>query len=368
MSQNNNSDKLTYEFDLIEFVSVLWNRRLFILLLSTCCLTLSVVYLLLTNKEYTTYSELISLESSNSSTGLSKLGGLAGLAGIDLGGSPTGLSSAIYPEVVESVPFKLQLLDSVLYFSELDTQLTIRDYFVYEYFPTWDMSVKKYTIGLPKLILRFFRSETNTPQLNFIKENDVYFLGVNDKIGILGLDERVEITVLSDIGIIGITTLMPDPVAAAELNRVVLRMLKQYVTDFKLNKARENLEFIEKSYELAKVKFEKAQVDLAEFNDRNRNVVTSTARIENRNLENKYNIAFNIFSSVSSQLEQAKISLNEETPVFAILDPVVAPTSESEPNAPIILIASTLLGFLIALSYLFLQMFFQIYLNNNRKS
>ncbi|MFY0605782.1 MAG: hypothetical protein JXR10_03645 [Cyclobacteriaceae bacterium] len=351
------------EFDLLLFIKELWNKRRIVLLICILFFGISVVYLQVIDKEYTSYSEMLpSSSSENGSSSLRGLGGLAGLAGFSVPSSTSDINSTIYPEIVESLPFKLQLLDSTLYFSELDSTITIRDYFAKISYPTWDVIFKKYTIGLPRLLLSHLRSTNYDPQLNYIFQEGIYYLGIEDRIAIGAMIDRVFIETKRENGIISVTTTMPDPIASAQLNRVTVLLLKHFITEYRINKAKESLMYIEKSYNEAKMNFERDQEVLASFIDHNQNVTTSIARIERQRLENAYNISFDLYSTVSARLEQAKIRLSEETPVFSVIEPIVAPTSHSYPNSTSIILISVVFGLFVSISFFFIDSFIRMWL------
>ena len=78
------------------------------------------------------------------------LGGFGTGAG---GGSNGTLSPTLYPEITQSTPFFLELMNEESYFSTLDTTLTYAGYFGEMDQPGVLDYVKTYTIGLPRLLI-----------------------------------------------------------------------------------------------------------------------------------------------------------------------------------------------------------------------
>jgi uncharacterized protein involved in exopolysaccharide biosynthesis len=68
------------------------------------------------------------------------------------------------------------------------------------------------------------------------------------------------------------------------------------------------------------------------------------AQTEMERLSNNYNLAYNIYSELAKQLEQARIQVKEDTPVFTIIEPVSVPLVRSKPKRPMILIIWLFLG------------------------
>jgi uncharacterized protein involved in exopolysaccharide biosynthesis len=75
-------------------------------------------------------------------------------------------------------------------------------------------------------------------------------------------------------------------------------------------------------------------------------------------LQSDYQLAFEVYSQLAQQLEQAQIKVKEDTPVFSIVKPVTVPIEKSKPNRPLILIIWTFLGVVFAIGWIFGKQFF----------
>ena len=134
-------------------------------------------------------------------------------------------------------------------------------------------------------------------------------------------------------------------------------LLQKYITRFKIEKASDKLSFIEQRYEEKKKEFEKAQIRLASFSDQNKNVTSAVARTEESRLQGDYTIALNVYNELAKQLEQAKIQVKEETPVFSILEPAMVPREKSKPKKPLIVFIWLFLGGIIGTGMVFGKVF-----------
>ena len=159
---------------------------------------------------------------------------------------------------------------------------------------------------------------------------------------------------------IGVSVEMPDPLAAAQVTNKVVALLTKKVTTYKSDKAKNNLEFIKSSFSDAKIEFEATQEKLASATDRNRNVSSATAQIDLQRLQNEYSLAFEVYKGLASQVEQGKIKLKEETPVFTVLEPVRVPVDKSKPKKMQMLSISTFIGLMLSLLYLLRKVVFEI--------
>ena len=99
------------EIDLIELAGKIWKRRKFVFKAAGIGIILGLIVAFSIPKEYETKVKLSPENSEISKTG--QLGGLAAMAGINLGGAagPDALVPDIYPDIVSSTPFLLELIN-----------------------------------------------------------------------------------------------------------------------------------------------------------------------------------------------------------------------------------------------------------------
>ena len=145
-------------------------------------------------------------------------------------------------------------------------------------------------------------------------------------------------------GYVTLSANMSEPIAAAQLASKVQTMLQKYITEFKIEKAQANLDFIDERYADAKKQFELKQGELAEFRDANRNFASAVAKTTEERLSNEYTVALGVYSELAKQREQANIQVKENTPVFTIVEPVTVPTERSKPKRGLICVAFVFLG------------------------
>ncbi|WP_258100416.1 Wzz/FepE/Etk N-terminal domain-containing protein [Marinoscillum pacificum] len=344
--------KVSDEIDLIEVFHGVWKKRYTVIKVGIAGAIIGLLVALSLPVEYEASCRLIPENQGSSMGGMNGLSGLASLAGIDLSSNNgKSLSPTLYAEIVGSTPFIIEIINDTLYFSNDDVKLTPKKYFEEIYSPSISSYFLQYTIGLPGLIKSMFM-QPKTDKL--IEENsNVFSLSKSDKKLIKSMRERILLNIDERTGLIQIMVEMPDPYAAAQLANNVKVKITESVVGYKTSKAHMNLDFIEGAYLNAKEKFTALKNKLAIVSDRNLNISSASARIEIENVQMEYNSAYQIYTSLGTQLEQAKIHLNEETPVFTMLEPVLIPTEKSSPKRLLIVlvfgILGTVIGVLIAL-------------------
>ncbi len=345
------------EIDLIFLAKSIWNGRKTILKTIVICAILGITIALSSKKEYTASTTLIPQTSGS----MSKLGGLsslASLAGVNMSASQDedGLSPQLYPEILQSVPFLLEIINTPFTFSEFDHPITLFQY--HNEFGKKGLlhKIKKYTIGLPGVIMESTRKQSPTITDNILpgtiqlsKEQEAL---LND------LEKRIILTLSENDDYVELTAHFEEPILAAQVAQKAQQLLQQYITNFKIEKATAQMQFIKERYEEKKKEFEEAQDILANFRDKNKNVTNALAQTEQERLQNEYQLAYEVYSQLAQQLEQAQIKIKEDTPVFSIIKPITVPTQKSKPNRPLIVFIWLFLGGIIGIGLVFWKQFY----------
>ena len=340
------------EIDLIELAKTIWAGRGLIVKITSVFVFLGLIVAFTSKVEYKASCKLLPESQEGMKGNLGGLSGLAGLAGINLDAGGGGvLSPELYPEITKSLPFQLQILNDTLFFENQNIKTTSFHYFKEIDKPTLLGYLAKYTIGLPRSIKSLLTKEDKGNKITANKNEPLRVSKENWKI-IESFKERININVDIKSGLIDIAVEMPDPLAAASLTEKVVALLTDEVTEYKINKARNNLNFVQSSFIDAKKEFETIHLALAKMTDQNRNVSSALAEIELQRIQNEYSVAFEVYKGLASQVEQAKIKLKEEMPVFTVLEPVIVPVEKSNMRKLHILIISILLGAALSALYI----------------
>ena len=350
-------DTFADEIDLVELVKTYWSKRRFILKLTLVFLVFGLIVAFTSKVEYKASCKL--LPESQDASGLPNLGGLgglAGLAGVDLDvGASGALTPELYPELVKSVPFQLYLIEKPVLFEKFDSTISSYDYFNHFYEPPLSNILLEYTLGLPGKIKGLFVRESKKVAN---AQQHLLELSLEDWRLIEKYRKRMSVSVDKKTGVISVSVELPDRKASAQLAQLLVDKLQDDVTKYKIGKVQVNLGFIEERFQEKKKEYEIKQREVALFNDRNINVSSALARTELNRLENELSVAFEVYKGLASQLEQAKIKVKEETPVFTILEPVRVPEEKSKPRRSLIIGLATLSGLIVSSFYLFIQIKF----------
>ncbi|MDB9956315.1 Wzz/FepE/Etk N-terminal domain-containing protein [Flavobacteriaceae bacterium] len=340
------------QIDIIALFSKVWAGRKFVIKTAIIAAVIGVLVAILTPNTYTASSMFTPNSSGSSPAGASGLKGLASLAGINIGSSLEGakeISPMLYGKILESYTFKKELLEAPL--KNLGEVNSLRDYFEQEassssFFGT----IKEYTIGLPSKIIGLFTSEPKGAVLqtiegmNTISEEEFEYFEV--------IDEMLTLTINDKDGYLEITATSKLPQLAAQLVKSGENILQNQIIAIKTKSSLELLDYLQEQYVLKNNLLTEAQDNLASFKDRNLNISRSSFSNAQTRLETALQIETSVFQNVVTQLEQVKLQVAKDTPVFSFLKPVVVPTEKSAPKRSLIVIIWLFLGVVIGIGYL----------------
>ncbi|MBR3886223.1 MAG: lipopolysaccharide biosynthesis protein [Alistipes sp.] len=336
------------EIDLVELIQRMWVNRWLIVKITAVFMVLGLFVALFSPKVFTASCDVVPQTSKSGPS--SSMSSLAALAGINLNAvqSAESLSPNVYENIMGSTTFRKELMQTMIDFEEVGHPVSFFDYYTSEEYnkPGVLSYVKKYTIGLPFTILNAIRGEQPEPDYSGVggDSNAIETISKDEYDAMQILGESIGISLDDKKGYVTITASMPEAVAAAQMAQATLTLLQRYITEFKIEKVQSNLDFVQERFDEAKRNFEDVQARRARLRDANMNTTRYSARTEMERLDAEYTLAQGVYTSLAQQVEQAKISVKETTPILTVIKPVTVPYKKSKPQRAMILFAFTFLG------------------------
>ena len=345
--QNHNSSE--DEIDLIELLKKVYLEKKFILKVSVLVGLFGIVYALFQPNEFTSTTTFIPQLSSGVKTGGSSLGGLASLAGINLGDmeSSSEFPPSLYPQVVNGIPFKIDLLSSTINLN--GGEILVKDYLSNQGLNILG-TIKKYTIGLPSLLLGSFNSQDVA-----LSKSEIYSVTQEDEELFKTVSKALSLSINEKEGFITISFTDNDKNIAAQITQIAQTLLQKKIIEFKNQSSKEMLDFATKQYNEKKNSYEKLQDKRAIFVDKNINISSSLFQNKLSRIESEVNISASIVQQLASQVEQAKLQVNKDTPVFTTIQPVTIPFERSAPKRSQIVIVFGFLGIVVSVGYVLVK-------------
>lgn len=260
--------------------------------------------------------------------GNSSIGGLASLAssfGVNIGSggnNATGdaITPTLYPDLMQSVDFKTSLFSVKVKRKYDKSSMTIYDYFKNEWkYPWWE----------DWFGLRAPEKQKDTLVNNFeLTGEQAMIAGI--------INQNVSCNIDKKTSLITINVTAQDPHVAAQLADSVKNRLQDFLTEYRTNKARHDLQYAETLQKQAKKDFERARRLYVEYMDANQDVMLMSAQQRQNDLENDMQLQYNNFTATSAQVIAAKAKVQEVTPAFTPLQSATVPLAPSGPRKNLI--------------------------------
>lgn len=330
------------EIDLMEYARKLWAARKLLIKVAGIAGIVGVVIALTTPKQYTVSVKLAPESSKSGGGGLSGIASMLGVGGLSMGSDADALNITLYPDIVSSTPFILDLMDtpvSTMDEEQPDTTLVgyLKEYTSSSLMGTV-MSLPFKAIGS---VMSLFKSEEEEEGEKGINP---FHLTKEQFKTIQGLKQMIVANVDKKTGVTTVSVTMQDPLVAAILTDTVVVKLKEHITKYRVSKAEEDCKYWEQLNDQRRDEYHAKQKLYAEYVDANKNVILQSVRIEQERLQNDMNLAYQVYSNVATQLQMAKAKVQEAKPVFAVVEPASVPLLPSGTSRNMILLGVVFLA------------------------
>jgi hypothetical protein len=334
--------------DLIEIFKSIYKERKLLIKVVIASFALGIIVALFSSNQYTSNSTFIP-QINDESKPNSSLSGLASLAGINLNqSSGSELSPLLYPEILNSNPYRLDLLSSkILYESE---SISIRDFILLQ--NNFFGLIKKYTIGLPGLIISALKSDDTT---NNEFDLNIYKISEEDYNLFKSLDDLLNISINEDEGLITLSSTDSNIIIPAQIVRNAEEILQQKIIELRVKSSQEFLNFSENQFKNKTNELNKLLDRIAIFRDQNLNINSSLYQNKLDRLLSEAQILQTVVQQLASQVEQAKLQVSKDTPVFTVIKPVSIPFKKSAPSRTLIVIIFVFMGLIGSIGFILLK-------------
>lgn len=258
------------------------------------------------------------LAPESGGSGLGTLSSLASSFGINLGNgesSEDAITPSLYPDLMKSTDFKTALF-GVKVKRKGGREMTYYDYLKNEWKEPWWEDF--FGLMAPK-------KAKDTLVNNFeLTGEQARIAGMINKNVICKIDKKTKL--------ITIDVTAQDPYVVALVADSVKTRLQDFLTEYKTQKVRHDLAYVEKLHKQAKKDYERARKLYTEFMDSNQDLVLLTAMQKQNDLENEMQLQYNNYTTLSAQLLSAKAKVQEETPAFTTLQRATVPLGPTGPR------------------------------------
>ena len=342
---NNHNDE-EIEIDLMDLLRKVIGIRKKIYKAAGIGLIIGVIVAISIPKQYTVEVTL-SPEMGNN-----KEGGLSGLAasflgsGVTMGDGTDALNASLSADIVSSTPFLLELsaMDIPVTKNEV---MTLNTYLDEETSPWWS-----YVIGFPGMVIggvkSLFTEEDEITSFDKTSQGAIE-LSKKESKKIAALKKMITASVDKKTSMTSVTATFQDPKVAAVVADSVVKKLQEYIIDYRTFKAKEDCIYLEKLFKERQQEYYAAQKKYADYLDSHDNLILQSVRAEQERLQNDMSLAYQVYSQVAGQLQVARAKVQEEKPVFAVVEPAVVPLEPSGTSRKVYVLAFIFLSVCIVI-------------------
>ncbi|WP_321021144.1 chain-length determining protein [Bacteroides sp.] len=311
-------------------------------------LVIGVIIAISIPKEYTVEVTL-SPEMGNN-----KGGGLSGLAasflgsGVTMGDGTDALNASLSADIVSSTPFRLELSTMNIPVAK-DETMTLDVYLDEESSPWWS-----YVIGFPSMVIdgikSLFTKEDESESYDKVSQGTIE-LSKNELKKIETLKKMIVASVDKKTSMTSVAVTFQNPRVAAVVADSVVKKLQEHIIDYRTSKAKEDCAYLEKLFKERQQEYYAAQQKYADYLDSHDNIILQSVRAEQERLQNDMSLSYQVYSQVASQLQVARAKVQEEKPVFAVVEPAVVPLKPSGTSKKIYVLAFIFLAVCVVISW-----------------
>ena len=348
---NNHNDE-EIEIDLMDLLRKVIGIRKKIYKAAGIGLIIGVIVAISIPKQYTVEVTL-SPEMGNN-----KGGGLSGLAasflgsGVSMGDGTDALNASLSADIVSSTPFLLELSNMKVPVSGSE-EISLSSYLDEESSPWWS-----YVIGFPGMVIggvkSLFIEDEDESIFSDKASQGTIELSKKESQKIESLKKKIVASVDKKTSMTSVTATFQDSKVAAVVADSVVKKLQEYIIDYRTSKSKEDCLYLEKLFKERQQEYYEAQRKYADYMDSHDNIILQSVRTEQERLQNDMGLAYQVYSQVATQLQMARAKVQEEKPVFAVVEPAVVPL---KPSGKGLLIYTTIFIFLSVVGTIGWQLF-----------
>lgn len=341
-----------YEFDLKTLLQTIKKSKKILIRNAVIALFVGAIIGFSIPKEYSSSCTLApETQEEGMSGGLSSL---ASMAGINIGGGTDAIGPDLYPDVVASNNFIVDLL--YINVETIDNRkISYLDHLRKDTRKPWWSFVK---VGFAKLMKainpqpKFTNSAGEGERINperMSREDEMLLKNIKGAIScsVSDLDNTISITVRDQ-----------DPLVAKLVVDSAAVHLQNFITSYRTSKARIDLDYYRKLEGETHNKYIRTMDEYARYCDTHNGAILQSYISEQERLENEMQIALDAYTQIRKQSQMAEAKVQEKTPAFTLVDASTVPNKHDSPRKIMIMISCIFVTVVGTLGWIYTKLLF----------
>ncbi len=308
------ADETESSIDWIEILSVLWNSRRLIAIITSSVTVLAVIISLLLPEYFKSTAVLLPETEKSKLAGLGGLSDLAALAGVNVGGE--GSLAKLYPTIIKSEA----VLTNVIY-----------------------TKYKTEKFKEPVNLIQYWEIAGKTPEWSY-------------EVALKSLGEALQVGLDNKTSVVTISMETREPQLSADIINGVTSELDKFIRTKRTTKATEQRKWIEDRLDEVKQDLQRSENALKEFREKNRRVLDSPQLLlEQERLIREITINATLYTELKKQYEIVKIEEIKNIPIISVMDEARPAAKKERPKRAMIVLTSLFLSLIGGLVYVLVE-------------
>ena len=297
-----------------------------------------LVYAVSVPRQYDSAAVLLP-EASNTSASVTKLKSMSALVGSTLDFSPDALKPLFYGDVILSVPFLEEILDTRVSTLDGKVNTTLRDYLLnYGKQPWWSV-----VTNLPGRLKKALKGSQDA-----VAGGETADLLTEDEMDII---DALVGCLVADVSYITRRTIirvrMQDPNVACQTVSAIIANLQRHIQDYRTVKNSENFRFMSEICERERDRLVDERMEYARESDANMDIASSFGKVDLSQKAEQIQMDLEIYAQMYLQCRLAQMNADSTVPAFRVLQPPMVVLKAAEPRIPVSMLRFSLVFLLV---------------------
>jgi len=324
----------------------IWENKLKICLV---CFVVGIIACLiaLSIPRYYKVKVMLAPEYNTGMSGLGSLGSLASMVGVNVGNmqNSDAITPTFYPDLMQSTDFIVPLFDVKVQTKDGKFRGTLADY----------LTKHQKQSFMDKMMSKLKKPKKGEGKYEPGRRVDPFRLNKGESDLAKGIAASIDCSVDKKTDVISITTTAQDPLVAALFADTVMARLQDFITEYRTQKSRSDMEHLESLLEEAYEDYQVKMNEYATFVDTHQDLVLETYQSREEALENEMQAAYTTYSTLQQQVQLANAKVQERTPVFTTIQNATVPIKHAGPKRVIGVLTTLIFTFIATVIVLLIR-------------
>ena len=341
------------EFDFLMLLRYLRAKKKYFLFSAVIGVVLGLIVAFSIPKTYTSKMSL-AIESQREQKLGGGMGALASMAGVDLGSGEDAISPNLYPDVVSTNKFLIELLHTPVQTLKGKNYKSYVEFTQAEERSPWWSKAMSGVVSAVKSLFGDHPEKVSFPSTGV----DPNRLSESEEQVVKDIRGSIHCDVNKETDVVTLSCTSQDPLVAKMMTDAARKRLQLFIKEYRTNKARADYAYYSSLEQQLRGKYQTAQRKYAAYADSHQDLELKSYETKLTDLENEMQNAFNAYTQMKQQVQMAEAKIQERTPVFTVVEDAYVPLRPTAPKKALMLAAFLFLSMTSTVAYFYFKLLF----------